>query len=129
MSDSGSQPPSGQDASSALEVTGSAAPTVGATAAKIEKPASERVIINAPMSFAGAAQRSMRIRGRTTGLVRIGLTVVALFLMFFWWILVASWYTLFGLLLVPYRVLRRGARKRKAEALRHREMLNALDKH
>ena len=41
---------------------------------------------------------------------------------------IVGWYLLFGLFLVPYRLLRRGARKRKSEALRHREMLGAIDK-
>lgn len=36
-------------------------------------------------------------------------------------------YLTFGLLLVPYRLLPRGARKRKSEALRHREMLGAIE--
>jgi hypothetical protein len=34
---------------------------------------------------------------------------------------------IFGLWLVPYRLLRRGARKRKAEAKRHRELLATLE--
>jgi hypothetical protein len=42
------------------------------------------------------------------------------------WIFVTAWYLVWGLLLVPYRLLRRGARKRKAEALRHREMMGAI---
>jgi hypothetical protein len=90
--------------------------------------ASERVIINAPMSFAGAAQRSWRIGEHATGTPRwavVALIIVPIVL--FWWSAVLVWYVTFGLLLVPYRLLRRGARKRKAEALRHREMLEAVD--
>ena len=45
-----------------------------------------------------------------------------------WWTLIVGWYLVFGIFLIPYRLLRRGARKRKAEALRHREMLGAIDK-
>lgn len=87
---------------------------------------SERVIINAPMSLAGAAQRSWRLRG--TGR-KIWLTVpLVLCLMACWWMAVIAWYVVFSVALIPYRLLRRGARKRKAEALRHREMLNAIDK-
>lgn len=97
------------------------APTAG-------KLASERVIINAPMSFAGAAQRSFRLRGDTTGVARVAATVAVLLLTLGWWAVVVGWYGVFGLLLVPYRLLRRGARKRKAEALRHRELLSAIDK-
>jgi hypothetical protein len=92
-----------------------------------ERLASERVIINAPMSFAGAAQRAWRI-GEKSGGKRIGLVpLVIVPLLLVWWTAVLLWYVIFGLLLVPYRLLRRGARKRKAEALRHRETLAALD--
>jgi hypothetical protein len=44
-----------------------------------------------------------------------------------WWALVAVWYVVFGLLLVPYRLLRRGARKRTKEALQHRQMPAAIE--
>jgi hypothetical protein len=93
-----------------------------------ERLASERVIINAPMSFAGAAQRTWRIGGDSaTGASRwalIAFVIVPVVLV--WWGAILAWYVTFGLLLVPYRLLRRGARKRKAEALRHREMLGAI---
>jgi hypothetical protein len=92
---------------------------------------SEDVIINAPMSFAGAAQRSFRLRRVTFSpplLANILMTTLALLLTLVWWFAVACWYVAFGLLLVPYRLLRRGARKRKAEALRHREMMAAMEK-
>jgi hypothetical protein len=97
--------------------------------------ASERVIINAPMSFAGSAQRSWRLLGwltdNTGGNVWLRRLVwapfvVVPFVLAPWWAAVALWYVSFGLLLVPYRLLRRGARKRKAEALRHRELLDAI---
>lgn len=92
------------------------------------KLASERVIINAPMSFAGSAQRALRLQENGEGALRWGILALVLFLLIpAWWSLVLVWYLTFGLLLVPYRLLRRGARKRKAEALRHREMLTALD--
>lgn len=95
--------------------------------------ASEDVIINAPMSFAGAFQRTMRLR-RIGGLNQKPWYVQVLWhwlilnsLLLIWWTAVAAWYLTFGLLLVPYRLLRRGARKRKAEALRHRELLDAVN--
>lgn len=91
--------------------------------------ASERVIVNAPMSFAGSAQRSWRLFGDTTGAVRWALvTFLILPLIALWWTAVLAWYVVFGILLVPYRLLRRGARKRKAEAIRHREMLDAVER-
>lgn len=99
-----------------------------------QRLASEDVIINAPMSFAGAFQRTMRLR-RKGGLNKKPWYVQALWhwvvlnaLLIVWWAAIAVWYVVFGILLVPYRLLRRGARKRKAEALRHREVLDALDR-
>jgi hypothetical protein len=89
--------------------------------------ASEDVIINAPFSYAGSAQRIWRIRRHahvTWALVAI--TLLAILFVLFAWAFVTVWYVFWGLLLVPYRILRRGARKRKAEALRHRELMGAI---
>jgi hypothetical protein len=85
------------------------------------------VIINAPMSYAGSAQRISRLRRRARNdqqLVAITVLVIALVVVV--WTFVTVWYLLWGFALVPYRLLRRGARKRKAEALRHRELLDAI---
>lgn len=98
--------------------------------AKLE---SERVIINSAMSFTGATQRSFRIGRNQTGVelwaIRVFLVVPLLVV---WWVAVAAWYlVVFGLLAVvtiPYRLLRRGARKRKAEAIRHRELMDAASR-
>ena len=89
--------------------------------------ASEDVIINAPMSYAGSAQRIMRLRrlAHSTGPM-IAVTSLAVLLVIVAWSLVIVWYVLWGFWLVPYRLLRRGARKRKAEALRHRELLGTI---
>lgn len=85
------------------------------------------MIINAPLSFAGSAQRIMRIRrSADEGWGLVALTVLAAILIVLAWTFVLSWYLLWGLWLVPYRVLRRGARKRKAEALRHRELMGTI---
>lgn len=99
-----------------------------------DKLASEKVIINAPMSFAGAAQRTWRLLGwvqvKTGGNVwlrrLLWLPLVVVIVLAPWEVAVLAWYMTFGLLLVPYRLLRRGARKRKAEALRHRELLGTI---
>jgi hypothetical protein len=89
--------------------------------------ASEDVIINAPMSYAGSAQRIMRIRRRAgVGSTLFAITVLAVLLVLVAWTLVTVWYLTWGLLLVPYRLLRRGARKRKAEAMRHRELMGTI---
>lgn len=84
---------------------------------------SERVVIQAPMSFVGSFYRTKRLVDDHEGFdraARIGLMVLILLV---WWALIILWYGFFGLLLVPYRLIRRGARKRKLENLRHQEML------
>ena len=89
--------------------------------------ASEDVIISAPMSYAGSAQRILRLRRRAdsdVSLVALTVTAVAAGRA-----RVGDGHHLvphLGLLLVPYRLLRRGARKRKMEALRHRELLGTI---
>jgi Domain of unknown function (DUF1707) len=89
--------------------------------------ASEDVIINAPMSYAGSAQRIFRVRRRAeSGGALAAITALAILLILMVWILVTVWYLVWGLWLVPYRLLRRGARKRKAEALRHRELMGTI---
>ena len=81
--------------------------------------ASERVVVAAPMSFTGSLGRLRRLPGWA-------FWTVGLVLLLAWWTLILAWYVVFGLLLVPYRVVRRGSRKRKRDELRHREQLNAL---
>lgn len=89
--------------------------------------ASEDVIINAPMSYAGSAQRLLRLRRHGNSATAITLlTVLAIVLVLVAWAVVTVWYLTWGLWLVPYRLLRRGARKRKAEAMRHRELLGTI---
>src|SRR4051812_49789507 len=91
--------------------------------------ASERVIINAPMSFTGAAQRAWRLRsGVASPWVQWPVATPAVVcLLVLWWAAIVVWYVAFGLLLLPYRILRRGARKRKKQALQHREMMAAIE--
>jgi hypothetical protein len=89
--------------------------------------ASEDVIINAPMSYAGSAQRIMRLRRRARGGSELAaITVVVTVLIVIAWAFITAWYLTWGLLLIPYRLLRRGARKRQAEAIRHRELLGTI---
>ena len=79
---------------------------------------SERVIIEAPMSFTGSAKRIWRLSD--IAWVRL-LLVVTISVA---WVVVLCWYLTFGLLLVPYRLVRRSSRKQKRDALRHRELVN-----
>jgi hypothetical protein len=89
--------------------------------------ASEDVIINAPMSYAGSAQRILRLRRHANGGAKLAaITALAILLILTAWVFVTSWYLVWGLWLVPYRLLRRGARKRKAEGLRHRELMGTI---
>jgi Domain of unknown function (DUF1707) len=89
--------------------------------------ASEDVIISAPMSYVGSAQRIIRIRRKADNDKTLAaLTALAVVLIIFVWVLVTAWYLTWGLLLVPYRLLRRSARKRKVEALRHRELMGTI---
>jgi hypothetical protein len=91
--------------------------------------ASEEVIISAPMSYVGSSQRIWRIRRRAEahgGRRLATLTVAALVLILVAWTVITLWYLVWGILLVPYRLLRRGARKRRVEALRHRELIGTI---
>ncbi len=89
--------------------------------------ASEEVIISAPMSYMGSAKRIGRLRRRVdSGWELTALTTAVVVLVVMAWLFVTVWYLTWGLLLIPYRVIRRGQRKRKVEALRHRELLGAL---
>ena len=97
---------------------------LGQTPARL---ASEDVIINAPLSYSGSAQRIMRLRRRAhSEPTPAWLTALAVLIVVIAWLFVTAWYLVWGFWLVPYRLLRRGARKRKAEALRHRELLAAI---
>jgi hypothetical protein len=92
--------------------------------------ASEEIVVSAPMSFHGSAARIWRPlshNAETTdnGLAAAGWYMLAVLLVGFAWIGVLCWYLFFGLLVVPYRLIRRGQRKRKLEEARHRELLGA----
>jgi thiosulfate reductase cytochrome b subunit len=93
-------------------------------AAKLQ---SEKVVIAAPLSYAGSAARIWRLTGVVANpFARMGLGVAALILIASAWVFVTTWYLFFGLFLVPYRLLRRGQRKRKRESLQHRELISAI---
>lgn len=88
---------------------------------------SEKVVISAPLSYAGSAARLWKLTGISDQLAaRVALGVAAVILILGAWCVVTAWYVIFGLLLVPYRLIRRGSRKRKREALQHRETIAAI---
>lgn len=84
-------------------------------------PPSSAVIIQSPTSFVGSYRRLRKMTRRWPALTW-PLFVLTLIMA---WSLVVCWYCIFGLLLVPWRLLRRGGRKRKLEARRHDELIAA----
>lgn len=90
------------------------------------KMRSEQIVVSAPLSFAGSAQRIWKLTEQDTPAMKYGMTVVALLFISIAWVFVLSWYCTFGLLVVPYRMIRRGNRKDKVRAIQHREQLEAL---
>lgn len=103
-------------------------------------PKSDRIVIQSPTSLTGSAKRIWRItrwnpetenpwvRWLAIMPLRAMLFVAAVALIVMAWVLVVGWYLLFGLLMVPWRLFRRGARREKRERLRHAEMLEAIER-
>ena len=93
--------------------------------------ASEKVIVSAPLSFIGSAQRIWKITKVDNLIAKVLLIALALGLIAYAWVFVAFWYfimyILFGILFIPYRLLRRRSRKNKRDRLRHREILDAIE--
>lgn len=92
---------------------------------------SQDVVVAAPMSFAGSAARLWRFARYPAGggwqaAARIGTGFLAVMAIMFTWMLILAWYCMWGLLLVPYRLVRRGQRREKRDRLRHEETLRAL---
>lgn len=91
---------------------------------------SESIVISAPFSFNGSALRIWKITKTDNQLLRWLLLVpAAIILIICAWTVVLCWYfvmyVLFGILFIPYRLIRRSARKEKRDKLRHREILDA----
>lgn len=111
-------------------VPGTAAAPVAAqrashvNAAKLE---SEKVVVAAPLSYAGSAGRIWKLTGMSDNPAgRVALALAAIVLILGAWSFVTAWYLVWGVFLIPYRLIRRGSRKRKREALQHREMMAAI---
>ena len=92
---------------------------------------SEKVVVSAPFSFAGSTQRIWKMTNVDNVILKLFLIPLAIIVIVFAWMFVVCWYfviyVLFGLWFIPYRLLRRGSRKRKQEKLRHREVLDAIE--
>lgn len=93
----------------------------------MEKLASERVILAAPMSFSGSRARIWRLTelGDGVWLKWLLLVPLAVILVCAAWCAVFAWYCVFGIFVIPWRLLRRGQRKNKKMELQHREILEA----
>jgi hypothetical protein len=89
---------------------------------------SEEVVLAAPMSFTGSAERLWKLTRSAPANALASAAVYAgvILLIIVAWAAVLCWYFFFGLWLVPYRLIRRGQRKRRREDLRHREMLTMM---
>lgn len=91
---------------------------------------SERIVVEAPLSFTGSQKRIWRLctwnSYRQTPLFWLALAPLAIILILLAWSFVLCWYLIFGLWLVPYRMIRRSSRKQKVEAARHAEMMSRL---
>ncbi len=92
---------------------------------------SEKVIVSAPTSFSGSAARIWKITGSDNNLLKwLVLVPIALVLVFMAWSFVGIWYFiifgLFGIFVIPFRLLTRSGRNRKRNKLQHRELLEAI---
>jgi hypothetical protein len=89
---------------------------------------SEEVVLAAPMSFTGSAQRLWKLTRSTPDNVwaKAAIHTGVILLIGVMWMAVLCWYFIFGLWLVPYRLIRRGQRKHRMQELRHREMLTMM---
>lgn len=96
-----------------------------------DKLASEKVVVSAPTSFSGSAARVWKMTDVNNAAVKWLLLVpIALCLVLMAWSLVAMWYViifgLFGIFVIPFRLLTRSGRNRKRSKLQHREVLQAI---
>lgn len=83
--------------------------------------------VASPLSFTGSAERIWRIPKSSSPPFSIGLAIlVAIPLVVLAWAFVLCWYLCLGATVVPYRLIRRGQRRRKIEERRHNELREAL---
>lgn len=81
------------------------------------------MVIQSPTSFSGSGRRIWKLTDLGPSGTRLLTVPAAVLLVLLAWVLVLCWYLIFGLFLVPWRLIRRGGRKRKRDELRHRESL------
>lgn len=93
--------------------------------------ASEKVIVSAPTSFSGSAQRIWKITNVDNPTLKwFVLVPTAICLIISTWMLVFMWYIvifgLFGIFVIPFRLLTRSSRYNRRSKLQHRELLEAI---
>ena len=94
------------------------------------KLASEKVVISAPLSFSGSAQRIWKITNVENPIVKFALALIAITLIMGAWMFVLCWYfvmyVMFGVFFFIFRIFTRSRRKNKRDKLRHREVLDTI---
>jgi uncharacterized membrane-anchored protein len=117
-------------AEESLEVAQQSSELAEATTADVsQRLASEEIVVSAPFSFHGSAARIWKItKASDEAVYQVVLYTLAIIAIAIAWVLILIWYVIFGLLLVPYRLLRRGSRKKKLDDARQKELLAALEK-
>ena len=93
--------------------------------------ASEKVVVSAPLSFSGSAQRIWKITNVENPILKTVLGLIAVTLIMCTWVFVVMWYfvmyVLFGVFFFIFRLFTRSRRKNKRDKLRHREVLDAIE--
>jgi len=93
--------------------------------------ASEKVVVSAPLSFSGSAQRIWKITNVENPILKTVLGLIAITLIVCAWVFVVMWYfvmyVLFGVFFFIFRLFTRSRRKSKRDKLRHREVLDAIN--
>ncbi len=96
-----------------------------------DKLASEKIVVSAPTSFSGSAARIWKMTDSDSAALKwLVLVPIAICLICVAWSFVAIWYIiifgLFGIFVIPFRLLTRSGRKHTRGKLQHRELLEAI---
>lgn len=84
-------------------------------------------ILSSPLSFTGSAQRLWRpVKTARSAGAKWVLGTALVFLIGMVWLFVACWYLMWGILVVPWRLLRRGQRRDKWTARQLEEQRKAI---
>lgn len=74
----------------------------------------EKPIVSSPLSFTGSTQRLWRpVHHAANPAAKVALGALVVVALLFVWTFIVCWYLLWGLLVVPWRLLRRGQRRQK----------------